>query len=551
MLIFSYSSIKLYQEDKSSYILEASLDNVSGTRREILGYLGSMSEHLYYAYNLSQLRGSKLKKMREDVLSVWSLDQSGNYKQLFTVDDQNSSLPEEIKQLAEKVGKISNSFYHFLDESIVVLLPDQKSDKVVISLLDNQQIKKILSKNSYFKNFIIENGKVEPTFNKDIYPFAGQSILDNFKDSRLDSSLPLEADGKVILTTVGRISGTSFSIVSTILKKNAFRATNVLIQRNIYFTLFVFLVALAVGLYFSATILNPLNILKRAADRISHGELDKEIIVNSGDEIELLAESMDNMQNQIVDLLEETKEKARIDSELKIASSVQDTLFPEPDFSNEAIQLHGFNSSASECGGDWWTYQVVNNKLFFCVFDATGHGVGPALVTSAVASATFLMLEQPEMIAPNVYLTNLNDVVSKVSKGKINATCFCGVYDFATSVLSYSNAAHTHPIIFRSGEVVRIEQDLSGRLGEENCPPFTLEQMTLQKGDVIFNYTDGITDRESDKGTKLGERRMIKKIGQFVDGGAAGARDDLADFVMNYSKRPIPDDITFSFTQLM
>ena len=71
------------------------------------------------------------------------------------------------------------------------------------------------------------------------------------------------------------------------------------------------------------------------------------------------------MTVEIKRLLKETAEKARMESELLTAHTVQETLFPPSHFKNDILEIMGFYQPASECGGDWWFYNQKENKTFF------------------------------------------------------------------------------------------------------------------------------------------------------------------------------------------
>src|SRR5690606_35511909 len=109
------------------------------------------------------------------------------------------------------------------------------------------------------------------------------------------------------------------------------------------------------------------------------------------DEVGGLAQGFNFMAGEVSRLMEETKEAARMEGELETVRLVQETLFPEPVKRVGDFHLAGHFEPASECGGDWWHYCKVGDKLFIWIGDATGHGAPSAMVTSAAKAAATII----------------------------------------------------------------------------------------------------------------------------------------------------------------
>ena len=120
--------------------------------------------------------------------------------------------------------------------------------------------------------------------------------------------------------------------------------------------------------------------------KLSDGDFKSEVSINSGDELENLGASFNFMTSKIDSFMSEMVEKGRMESELATAQAVQSSLFPDAHIKNEKTEIAGHYESASECGGDWWGCKFVDDKLYFFVGDATGHGVPAALLTATVSS---------------------------------------------------------------------------------------------------------------------------------------------------------------------
>lgn len=122
--------------------------------------------------------------------------------------------------------------------------------------------------------------------------------------------------------------------------------------------------------------------------------------------------------------MSETAEKARMESELQTAKTVQETLFPAFQNTFENLQIAGHYEPASECGGDWWYYYKTNNKIILCIGDATGHGAPAALITSAARSAASVT-ENLNLEAHQI-MHYLNKAIYDVSRGRVMMDFFSG-----------------------------------------------------------------------------------------------------------------------------
>ncbi len=261
--------------------------------------------------------------------------------------------------------------------------------------------------------------------------------------------------------------------------------------------------------------------------------------------------------SDITDVKKVTEKMSRMEFELQTAKAVQDTLFPEPtEFTSQKISLAGSYQPASECGGDWWFYNTIGNKVFLWIGDVTGHGVSAALVTST-ARAAVSGLEMNESMTPASALKILNKAVFDASKGQ-KYMSFCVVsIDLKNGNCTYSTAAHEMPVLIRSVRNGNIEDfELASLptihstclLGQEEETQFFEDTIVLMPGDRLFLYTDGITELANESQLLWGERKVLQTV-------LACARetDNAAKFVFKFNQRlneyrnntELNDDMTF------
>ncbi len=252
-----------------------------------------------------------------------------------------------------------------------------------------------------------------------------------------------------------------------------------------------------------------------------------------------------------------TEKMSRMEFELQTAKAVQDTLFPEPtEFTSLKISLAGSYQPASECGGDWWFYNTIGGKVFLWIGDVTGHGVSAALVTSA-ARAAVSGIESNAAITPAAALKILNKAVYDASKGQ-KYMSFCVVsIDLSNGKCVYSTAAHELPFWIRASNTSGITDyqvtslptsNHSFLLGQQESTEFQEDTVTLNQGDRLFLYTDGITELYNEADQLWGERKVRQTILT-----CARETDSAAKFVYKFNQRineykcnaELRDDMTF------
>jgi sigma-B regulation protein RsbU (phosphoserine phosphatase) len=272
-----------------------------------------------------------------------------------------------------------------------------------------------------------------------------------------------------------------------------------------------------VSLVASSSLTSSLTSLFQATKKVSEGDFNIRVKVNSSDEVGTLAENFNLMAAEVSRLLDETAQKARMESELQTAKTVQETLFPDTEAQIGPLSIAGFYEPASECGGDWWHYCQVGRKIFLWIGDATGHGAPAALITSAAKSASTII--ERLNITPAQALELLNRSIYDVSKGRIMMTFFLASYDPDTREFTYANASHEAPFLIKKGEDSLKKKDLiplnevnNPRLGQARDTKYKQTTVILDPEDMVFFYTDGIPEIQNSLKMTWGEREFIKAI---------------------------------------
>ena len=205
----------------------------------------------------------------------------------------------------------------------------------------------------------------------------------------------------------------------------------------------------------------------------------------------------------------------RIEGELEVAQTIQKAMLPKvfpPFFDRRDLNIYGTVIPAKEVGGDLYDFYVRHNKLFFCVGDVSGKGVPAALVMATTRSLFRSITAHEEQ--PDAIVRKMNRALCDQNEQNMFLTLFLGVLDCKTGELAFCNAGHNAPIKVESLKlkVERLEVLANLPLGIEPEFEFRAQTIHMAKSDLLFLYTDGLTEAENKKYELYGEERMLAHL---------------------------------------
>ena len=295
--------------------------------------------------------------------------------------------------------------------------------------------------------------------------------------------------------------------------------------------------ALLIGTRLTRTVTGAVAQLYEATKHINRGDFSHRIPVKSNDQLATLANSFNSMTASIEKLIEEQKQKQRLENELAIAQEVQEQLFPQRISQLPSLEVHGFCRPARTVSGDYYDFLTLGpERLILAVGDISGKGISAALLMATIHSAVRayslesipLLQEavpvgaiagsgkgastlQGAEVSAATMLSLLNHHLYDSTPAEKYATLFLGIYDGQQRKLTYSNAGHLPPIILgEDGSFRRLEcgGTVIGLFNqvhyEEDCVP-------LRRGEIFLAYSDGVTEPENDFG-EFGEHRLIELV---------------------------------------
>jgi serine phosphatase RsbU (regulator of sigma subunit) len=273
--------------------------------------------------------------------------------------------------------------------------------------------------------------------------------------------------------------------------------------------------------------------------------------VTSHDEIGLLGENFNFMADQIAILLEQTAEKARIEQELEVAKAIQETLVPTADpVDRGVLKFAGFYQPAAQTGGDWWTWhELASGKILIVIGDVTGHGVPSAMITAAAKAACDVARHvHNDDVTVTRLLEIMNHAIWQSAQRRFVMTCFASIVDTKARTITYANAGHNFPYLFRATEGKGEFGSLmirGNRLGDDPSSKYEAKTTDLIAGDTIVWYTDGIVECENEAGEEYGEKRFRASVRRAGALDAGEMRDAIVGEAVTYfAEMPRKDDIT-------
>ena len=227
-----------------------------------------------------------------------------------------------------------------------------------------------------------------------------------------------------------------------------------------------------------------------------------------------------------------------------MAREIQEELLPKTKPCVPGIEIESVNIPSRFVGGDYYDFiSCSETTQGITIADVSGKGI-PASLLMAYLQASFRALSEI-IYLPARLVERLNNIIFRNTSADKFVTLFYCCININTLVMEYCNAGHNSPfVITKDGEITKLE---SGGLILGMLPDVSYEKgsITLQKGDTVIMYTDGITEAMSKKEEEFGEERLIAICKQWSSSSVSEIKDVIISSVRSFSgEAPQNDDIT-------
>jgi phosphoserine phosphatase RsbU/P len=243
-------------------------------------------------------------------------------------------------------------------------------------------------------------------------------------------------------------------------------------------------------------------------------------------------------------LLDERINRERMERELELATEIQQRFQPEGPPTVEGYDFQGISFSCYEIGGDYYDFiPRHDNTMLVALGDVSGKGTSASLLMSSLHAAIHGQVAAKTPLgdlvtAVNVYLAN-NTPANRF------ITLFVAELDPATGNLTYINAGHNPPLIGRADGTLELVQSGGLPLGLMDFAEYETGHAQLFSGDVLFIYSDGVSEANNLNEDEFGMERLQTVISTNVGRSASGIRDKVEAALSEFTGTAAPnDDIT-------
>ncbi len=284
--------------------------------------------------------------------------------------------------------------------------------------------------------------------------------------------------------------------------------------------LILFIALLAAGVL-SGRVLRPVGAMTEKINSLTgeRFEFDMEDVYRTGDEIEVLAETFEDLSGEmdyyLKEILDFTAERERSATELDIASRIQTNMLPQdfplfPD--RDDFSLYASMDPAREVGGDFYdAFMVDDDHLCMVIADVCDKGIPAAFFM--VVSKVLLKYRAKVGGSPAEILADVNNRLTEGNDEMMFVTVWLAVITLSTGEVIEANAGHECPVVRRKGgKFELLSREHGFVLGNTENMKYENDVFTLEKGDTIFVYTDGLVEASNASDERFGMERMMDAL---------------------------------------
>ena len=284
--------------------------------------------------------------------------------------------------------------------------------------------------------------------------------------------------------------------------------------------------AMVMGFALAGSITGAVHELFTGTERVRQGDLTHRIRVGTEDQLGELAESFNTMTGSIADLMAEAAEKRRLEEELRIARDIQMSLLPEGPASVPGLTVTAACRPAREVGGDYYDFiRLDEHRLGVLVADVSGKGTSAAFYMAELKGVVLSLSRFHQ--SPRELLIEVNRILSATLDGRTFITMTYAVLDLAARRLTYARAGHTPlvhvpfapegprtpRVLAPDGLVVGLQID---GVEEKFIELIEESSFSLETGDLVALFTDGVTEAMNEESDLFGEERLSRILTEQI-----------------------------------
>jgi serine phosphatase RsbU (regulator of sigma subunit) len=421
---------------------------------------------------------------------------------------QKKSLTNEVELRGFSITRnIANNIADFM-----LIKYDLETAKILKEAMQNKGVKyamvtgangRILAHNDMT---LVKTAYMPPGKQVDTTPANNAVYAAGSGEKIIDFTAPVIAKRRAKIGVVH--VGISYDLIGNTLKRTYLNITLV--------TALAVLLSVLGAFFLSSAITKPINALAEGARIAGSGDLNHKIDIKNKNELGLLANAFNAMTEDLKKAQKAELERLALEKELEIAWKIQDSLLPKifPDM--EKYDVAAFYKPAKEIGGDYYDVIPLGSGRFGIVMaDVSGKGIPAALIMTMLSGV--LNIEARANQDPVQAITKLNDVLLARVTGSMFATVFYAVLDTGNNSLEMVSAGHHEILVYRErqgkvetycpkGAAIGV---LKGKEFEARIQKTVL---SIEKGDKLLLFTDGISEARAAGGGRFGMERTAQSL---------------------------------------
>ena len=311
--------------------------------------------------------------------------------------------------------------------------------------------------------------------------------------------------------------------------------------------LFLEAAALRAGIRLTRKITHAVDDLYQATQLVQSGDFSSRVHVQGRDQLGELGNSFNAMTSSISSLIDEQRQRQRLENELSIAREVQGQLFPQKLPEIPGVELAAVVRAARVVSGDYYDFvQLGPQRLGMVVADISGKGISAALLMASLQAAfRSQLISDGTMAAGTAELaTRLNLHLFRNTSDDRYATLFLAMYDSTTRLLHYTNAGHLPPLLVVGEKVKKLDEGGMVVGLFDDCR-YDQGCVTIEPGSVLVAYSDGITEPENVYGEQFGARRLAAEVVRYRQSAPPRLAEQLIAAAEEWGQSPEQaDDMT-------
>ena len=401
-----------------------------------------------------------------------------------------------------QVGYDAEQFHEMLNEYVIDVTKNRHvGTDGFVAVLDEQLC--MVIDNAYAGKHISAIGLIPPE-----EMVQGRTATALYHADIVDGISDLSAEYMYVFKFVeGYCLIAAMPVAEAMFMRDASMLTSVFMQVLIFATLFVFIYILI-----KRVIINNLKKINDTLARITMGDLNVTVDVRSNEEFASLSDDINSTVTTLKRYIAEAA--ARIDKELEYAKQIQLSALPTNFPNGDDYSIYAQMIAAKEVGGDFYDfYKLSDTTVAFLAADVSGKGI-PAAMFMMTAKTIIKDLAESGMAVNDIF-TKANEKLCENNESGMFVTAWMGILDLTTGNVKFANAGHNPPLLKRANGSFEYLKTRAGFVlaGMEGIR-YRAGEITLNPGDRIFLYTDGVPEATNTENKLYGEDRLLAFMNQ-------------------------------------